>query len=297
MRRSWIRIWLLAAVLSAALTGCIPRSRGGASTQRGLEAMEQGQYEEAAADFEKAVDQGEDPVPAWRGLGISYIALARYDEAAEALETALSFTDSKMPETIRDIRQFLMTAQYRSGDYAGAIETGTLLNTEQECVEADYYLGASYLAQNNTAMARSCFDQAIALDPNSYLLYLQIYERYEENKLTAVGDEFLQTALSIPAKTQDDKCSIGHIYYHLEKYDEASVLGYFAEAHFTTANPETKKMTGFVYIRQAYFVPQSVGGDTSGWAIPVNIYPIGAVTKKKIVYDMPTNEATITDIT
>ena len=102
MRRSWIRIWLLAAVLSAALTGCIPRSRGGASTQRGLEAMEQGQYEEAAADFEKAVDQGEDPVPAWRGLGISYIALARYDEAAEALETALSFTDSKMPETIRE---------------------------------------------------------------------------------------------------------------------------------------------------------------------------------------------------
>lgn len=93
------------------------------------------------------------------------------------------------------------------------------------------------------------------------------------------------------------------MYKHLaevaieEKYDEANVLGYFAEAHFTTANPETKKMTGFVYIRQAYFVPQSVGGDTSGWAIPVNIYPIGAVTKKKIVYDMPTNEATITDIT
>ncbi len=247
MRRSWIRIWLLAAVLSAALTGCIPRSRGGASTQRGLEAMEQGQYEEAAADFEKAVDQGEDPVPAWRGLGISYIALARYDEAAEALETALSFTDSKMPETIRDIRQFLMTAQYRSGDYAGAIETGTLLNTEQECVEADYYLGASYLAQNNTAMARSCFDQAIALDPNSYLLYLQIYERYEENKLTAVGDEFLQTALSIPAKTQDDKCSIGHIYYHLEKYDEARNAIYEAvEEHY----PPAMELMGEIFLAQ-----------------------------------------------
>jgi len=93
------------------------------------------------------------------------------------------------------------------------------------------------------------------------------------------------------------------MYKHLaevaieEKYDEASVLGFFGEAHFTTANPETKKMTGFVFIRQAYYVPQSVGGDTSGWAIPVNIYPIGAVTKKKIVYDMPTNEATITDLT
>ncbi len=93
------------------------------------------------------------------------------------------------------------------------------------------------------------------------------------------------------------------MYKHLaevaieEKYGEADVLGYFGEAHFTTANPNTKKMTGYVFIRQAYYVPQSVGGDTSGWAIPVNIYPIGAVTKKNIVYDMTTNEATITDIT
>lgn len=93
------------------------------------------------------------------------------------------------------------------------------------------------------------------------------------------------------------------MYKHLaeiaieEKFDEANVLGYFAEAHFTTANPTTRKMTGYAYVRQAYFVPQSVGGDTSGWAIPVNVYPVGAVTKKKIVYDMPTNEATITDIT
>lgn len=81
-----------------------------------------------------------------------------------------------------------------------------------------------------------------------------------------------------------------------EKYAESDVLGYFAEAHFTTANPNTKKMTGVAYVRQAYFVPQSVGGDTSGWSIPVNIYPVGAAVKKAIVYDMTTNEATITDI-
>lgn len=93
------------------------------------------------------------------------------------------------------------------------------------------------------------------------------------------------------------------MYKHLaevaieEKYGEADVMGYFAEAHFTAANPNTKTMTGYAFVRQAYFVPQSVGGDTSGWAIPTNIYPVGAVTKKNIIYDMATNEATITDIT
>ena len=92
------------------------------------------------------------------------------------------------------------------------------------------------------------------------------------------------------------------MYKHLaevaiqEKYADADILGYFAEAHFTAANPVTKKMTGYAYVRQAYFVPQSVGGDTSNWAIPVNIHPVGGMVKKKIVYDMATNEATITDL-
>ena len=92
------------------------------------------------------------------------------------------------------------------------------------------------------------------------------------------------------------------MYKHLaeiaieERYSEADIGGYFAEAHFTTANAATKKMTGYAYVRRASFVPQSVGGDTSGWAIPVNIYPTGTAAKKKIVYDMTTNEATITDL-
>lgn len=92
------------------------------------------------------------------------------------------------------------------------------------------------------------------------------------------------------------------MYKHLadvaaqEKYGDGDILGYFAEADFTAANPETRVMTGICYVRRAYFVPQSVGGDTAGYAIPVNIYPVGPMTKKLISYDMTTNEPTITDL-
>ena len=92
------------------------------------------------------------------------------------------------------------------------------------------------------------------------------------------------------------------MYKHLaevaiqEKYADSDILGYYAEAHFTMANPNTRKMTGYAFVRRAYFVPQSVGGDTSGWAIPTNVHPVGAMSKKKIEYDMATNEAIITDI-
>ena len=82
-----------------------------------------------------------------------------------------------------------------------------------------------------------------------------------------------------------------------ENFAESDLKGYFAEAYFETANKETGKMTGYCYVREAWYVPQSTGGDTSGFAVPVNIYPVGGATKKAISYDMATNEATITDIT
>ena len=80
-----------------------------------------------------------------------------------------------------------------------------------------------------------------------------------------------------------------------EKYGEADLLGKFAEAFFTNANKEKRIMTGYCFVRDAWFVPQSTGGDTTAYAIPVTITPVGPVKKMDISYDMTTNEATITD--
>lgn len=82
-----------------------------------------------------------------------------------------------------------------------------------------------------------------------------------------------------------------------ENYGEEDLLGYFAEAYFETANKETRTMTGYAWVRQAWFVPQSVGGDTTAFAIPVEVHPVGAKTKMHVVYAMDTNEATFSEIT
>ena len=79
----------------------------------------------------------------------------------------------------------------------------------------------------------------------------------------------------------------------VERYAENELKGYFAEAFFTTANKETRTMTGYCFVREAWYVPQSTGGDTAAYGIPVTITPVGAITRKKIVYDMETNEGTI----
>lgn len=82
-----------------------------------------------------------------------------------------------------------------------------------------------------------------------------------------------------------------------EKFAENDLVGWFAEAYFDTANPATGKMTGTCVVRKAWYVPQSTGGDTSGYAVPVTITPFGAQEEKAISYDMATNEATITALT
>lgn len=90
------------------------------------------------------------------------------------------------------------------------------------------------------------------------------------------------------------------MYAHLldvamqEKYDEGSLLGYFAEAYFTSVDENAGTMTGYCYVRRAWIVPQSVGGSTAGFSIPFTVNPQGGMEKKSITYNMKNNTATVT---
>lgn len=81
-----------------------------------------------------------------------------------------------------------------------------------------------------------------------------------------------------------------------EKYGGTDCIGYFAEAFFTGVNEQAHTMNGYCYVRKAWIVPQSIGGDTAGLGIPFTITPIEGMEKKNITYDMVTNVATITAI-
>lgn len=79
-----------------------------------------------------------------------------------------------------------------------------------------------------------------------------------------------------------------------EKYAESECVGYFAECYFTLANKEKQQMIGVANVRKAWFIPQSIGGDTAGAAVPINVNPFGPVTKYNVVYNMANNEPTFT---
>lgn len=222
MKKRRILTALLAAALVLGTTGCVGKPQGGALTKQGMEAIENLDYAGALENFEQAVTNGEDAVPALRGVGLAYMGMARYEEAVEAFDQALEYTDEKMPETIQDILLYKASAQYRMKDYEATIETcEELLKEENPQADAYFFRGAGCLCMGYQDRAAEDFDQAVKLAPQDYTLYLNIYECYEGQNLSAVGDEYLQTALNIPPRDAEDYYCIGQIYYYLEQYDQA----------------------------------------------------------------------------
>lgn len=222
-RKKRIGALLLAAAMAFGLTGCLGKESGGERTKQGMEAIGALDYAGALEDFEQALLDGEDFVLAYRGQGMAYMGLARYEEAVDAFDEALSYTDQKMPETVRDLLLYKASAQFRLKDYDGTIESCDRILEEGEAQSADalYLRGASYLCQGDQERARTDFDQSVALALEDYPLYLNIYECYESQNLSAVGDEYLQTALNIVPENAEDYYCIGEIYYYLQQYDQA----------------------------------------------------------------------------
>lgn len=222
MKNRRIPAMLLTACVLFSLTGCVGKSAGGSLTVQGMNAIEGLDYSGALADFEQALNNGEDAVPAYRGAGMAYMGMARYEEAVQAFDQALEYTDSKMPETIQDIQLYKASAQFRLKDYEGTASTcDEILQEGDESADALYLRGASYLNLGYQERARENFDQAVALTPGDYTLYLNIYESYDQQNMSAVGDEYLQTALNIAPKDAEDYYCIGQIYYYLEQYEQA----------------------------------------------------------------------------
>ncbi|MCC8067140.1 MAG: tetratricopeptide repeat protein, partial [Clostridiales bacterium] len=100
-------------ILAVFAGGCAMGGATGENTVAGLEAIEEGSYQEALELFEEAVADGEQQVLAYRGLGLAYMGLGDYESAVDAFEEALANTDSRMPSNTEDIRLYLATAQYR----------------------------------------------------------------------------------------------------------------------------------------------------------------------------------------
>ncbi len=216
------------AVIAAALFagGCAMGEATGEKTVQGNAALEDGEYREAQELFREAVADGEQRFLACRGLGMAYMGLGDYASAETAFTEALDAADGRMPENTEDVQLYLATVQYRQEEYEEVIATcSDLLNNFDEGNEDAYFLrGSARLSEGEIDDAAEDFDAAVALSPEDYDLYLNIYESYTKENLSGMGVSYLQAALDLKGMDTEYYYNQGRVYYYLENYDQAQQM-------------------------------------------------------------------------
>ncbi len=146
--------------------------------QIGLNAMEEGDYEEAEEAFNNALDEA-------RGLGANEVDICYYKAAA----------------------------QFASGSLTGAIETyDALLEYDKKNADAWFLRGCVYLKNNESDKAKEDFDKAIQYASDDEM-YLHIYNSLEGAGYTDEAEKYLAQALEKRAgRTARNYTVKGQIY-------------------------------------------------------------------------------------
>lgn len=238
-------IWMLAAGLGMTLlTGC-----GGENKKTYEQAntdLEQGNYDYALNEYQACISAGYKLSQSYRGSGIVKLRTGDYQGAIDDLTSALN--DEKTGKSDqKDILEYRAAAELKAEFYDQAMADCQTLAEDYSLNANDYYLtGCVALAMDSYDEASSNFSEAYGSD-STYEMAIQIYEAYLTQDMEADGTRYLEAALKTEAKTADDYCERGKVYYYMQDYDNA-------RTELTTASEkgstEAALILGMVYMAQ-----------------------------------------------
>lgn len=238
-------IWMLATGLGMTLlTGC-----GGENKKTYEQAntdLEQGNYDYALNEYQACISAGYKLSQSYRGSGIVKLRTGDYQGAIDDLTSALN--DEKTGKSDqKDILEYRAAAELKAELYDQAMADCQTLAEDYSLNANDYYLtGCVALAMDSYDEASSNFSEAYGSD-STYEMAIQIYEAYLTQDMEADGTRYLEAALKTEAKTADDYCERGKVYYYMQDYDNA-------RTELTTASEkgstEAALILGMVYMAQ-----------------------------------------------
>ena len=219
-RQSVVRRFLPAVMAFFLLTGC-GKEGTPSLTKQGMDAVQTLAYEEALDLFGRALEQGEDTRLLYRGMGLAYMGLTRYEEAIVYLEAALHESGGRVEDLDFDINYYLATAYYKSGRPQDAVKAyDAILALRPKEKNAFYLRGYVKLSQNDFEGAKKDFDAAVALDGRDYDQMLRIYTALEEYGYKDTGMVYLQSAMAENEKSISDY-DMGRMCYYMGDYENA----------------------------------------------------------------------------
>lgn len=179
---------MLTALFAAALCGMVLTSgcsraadeKAQEYKELGISQMEKGDYESAAASFQKALDQSVGNV------GAEEIDLCYYKALALA----------------------------QSGDTEGACDEYTaLIDLDEDNWEVYYLRGTLYLEMGESELAEADYETAVGLHKNDIELNVHIYEKLSDAGLQEDGQTYLTQVLETEPSDGEDYYYLGYAYY------------------------------------------------------------------------------------
>lgn len=241
------RLCIILAATMFAMTGCSLLSPDTYYIDKGMESIENGDYETALEDFKAAADEEQHLVESYRGQGMAYMAMGDYENAVAAFDRAVDLTGDKQTEVRLDILMYKATALYQAADYENAVKVCDTMQALGSRVDIYYLRGLCYMELDQKDKAGVDFDTAVKLAPEDYDLLLNIYECYDSKNLSAEGDTYLQQALAINSEDAEDAYQKARIYFYLEDYDSAKAqLNELVGAQ----NEKAMLLMGRIYMKQ-----------------------------------------------
>lgn len=208
--------------------------------------LENGSYQQALENFEASI-LNEVKLPySYRGAAVANLKMGNYEAAIDYFTQALSHP--KTGKVLKkDILSYRATAELKLGQYDNAMLDCQAIAQEYEMDADTYFLtGAVALEMDGYGEAETNFEKSYERD-STYERAIQIYQIYVDKDMEADGTGYLETALQMPAKSAQEYCERGRVYFYMEDYNNAiSELNTAVEK----GNVEALAFLGMVYFEQ-----------------------------------------------
>ena len=232
-----------AALFSVMLSGCGKKAEN-TNILKGMELLEQYDYQTALESFEAAIVYKEDDQLLYRGEGLAYMGLGNYEEAKNAFLTSLSYAGRGLTQLEYDTNYYLAAAHMKLGEYSDAEQIYTaIIGLRKKEVDAYYLRACVFLKENRYEDAIADFEKAFSLEPDNLELVIDAYAEMQAAGYTEEGKVYLSELMENKEKSLKDS-EKGMIYYYLEDYDNARI---YLDSSLNGNSAETSLILGKTY--------------------------------------------------
>lgn len=234
MRKIKITFLGILTLLMVTASGC--GHKEGENIKAGFAAIEQSDYRGAMQYFEQAVVSGEDLELSYRGMGITYLGMADYENAVSSFEKALDNGGIFAGSLERDINFYMATALYKNNQLEEAEKLlDAIIESDKKNADAYYLRGSISIVLDDYESGIYNFEKAMEYTSDTHALKIDVYEVLAANGYEEKGREYLTQMLDEEKSLSDYEQGV--VYFYLEDYDNA-------RNHLEVAKQSAKKESG-----------------------------------------------------